>query len=116
MLKQYGLGTISDTEGTKKLVQELANKIPITIDLHTAAGSYWSNGSEVEFVKSFQVEPVIVTGAGDVWDAANIVGYLANLSTQERLVFANGASALYIKDTQGVPPTLHEVLSFVAKN
>jgi len=116
LLKQYGLGTISNTEDTKKLVQELANKIPITIDLHTAAGSYWSNGSEVEFVKSFQVEPVIVTGAGDVWDAANIVGYLANLSTQERLVFANGASALYIKDTQGNPPTLHEVLSFAAKN
>lgn len=116
LLKQYGLGTISDTEGTKKLVQELANKIPVTIDLHTAAGSYWSNGNEVEFVKSFQVEPVIVTGAGDVWDAANIVGYLANLSIQERLVFANGASALYIKDTQGNPPTLPEVLSFVAKN
>ncbi|MGB9003255.1 MAG: PfkB family carbohydrate kinase [Nitrosotalea sp.] len=116
LLKQYGLGTISDTEGTKKLVQELAKNISIAIDLHIASGSYWSNGSEVEFVKSFQVEPVIVTGAGDVWDAANILGYLANLSTQERLVFANGASALYIKNTQGDPPTLHEVLSFVAKN
>lgn len=116
LLKQYGLGTISDAKGTKKLVQELAKKISVAIDLHTASGSYWSNGSEVEFVKSFQVEPVIVTGAGDVWDAANIVGYLANLSTQERLVFANGTSALYIKNTQGDPPTLHEVLSFATKN
>lgn len=116
LLKQYGLGTISGAGDTKKLVQELAKKISITIDLHTASGSYWSNGNEVEFVKSFQVEPVIVTGAGDVWDAANIVGYLGNLSTPERLVFANGASALYIKNTQGDPPTLHEVLSFTSKN
>ncbi|WP_166392371.1 PfkB family carbohydrate kinase [Candidatus Nitrosotalea sp. TS] len=110
------MAAISDAEHTKKLVLELAKKIPVTIDLHTASGSYWSNGSEVEFAKSFQVEPVIATGAGDVWDAANIMGYLANLSTQERLIFANGASALYIKNTQGSPPTLRQVLSFVAKN
>jgi ribokinase len=116
LLKQYDLGTISDIEGTKKLVQELAKKIHVEIDLHTASGSCWSNGSKVEFVKSFEVKPVIVTGAGDVWDAANIMGYLANLSTHERLVFANGASALYIKNTQGCPPTLDEVLSFVAKD
>ncbi|MGI0102474.1 MAG: carbohydrate kinase family protein [Nitrosotalea sp.] len=116
LLRQHGLGTISDAKGTKKLVQELAKKILVAIDLHTTSGSYWSNGNEAEFVKSFQVKPVIVTGAGDVWDAANIVGYLANLSTQERLVFANGASALYIKNTHGDPPTLHEVLSFIAKN
>lgn len=116
LLKQYGLSAISDVEGTKKLVQDLAKKISVAIDLHTSSGSYWSNGREAEFVKSFQVKPVIVTGAGDVWDAANMVGYLANLSAQERLVFANGASALYIKNIQGDPPTLHEVLSFVAKN
>ncbi|MDE1868051.1 MAG: hypothetical protein KGI08_10140, partial [Thaumarchaeota archaeon] len=116
LLKQYGLDTTSDIEGAKKLVQELAKKIPVSIDLHTASGSYWSDGSKVEFVKSFQIEPIIVTGAGDVWDAANIVGYLANLSVTERLAFANTAAALYIKNTQGVPPTLNEVLSLVAKN
>lgn len=116
LLKQYCLGTVSDVEGTKKLVQELAKKIQVAIDLHTASGSYWSDGKKAEYVKSFQVKPVIITGAGDVWDAANIVGYLTNLSRRERLVFANGASALYIKNTKGDPPTMHEVLSFIAKN
>ena len=79
-------------------------------------GSYWSNGKEVEFVKSFQVEPKFVTGAGDVWDAANLLGYLANLNSEERLGFANAAASLYVGNSQGIPPTKDQVLSFVRAN
>jgi len=116
LLKQLGLGTISGEEETRKLVLELAKRSSVSIDLHTSTGSYWSNGKEVEFVKSFQVQPKFVTGAGDVWDAANLLGYLANLNSIERLGFANAAASLYVSNSLGIPPTMDQVLSFVKDN
>ncbi len=113
LLTQSGLDTISGEKETKKLVLELAQLYSLPIDLHTATGSYWSNGQEVEFAKSFQVEPKFVTGAGDVWDAANLLGYIVNLDTFERLRFANGAASLYVGHPLGIPPTMDEVLLFV---
>jgi ribokinase len=113
LLKQFDLGIISNEEETKKLVSSLSEKASITIDLHTSNGAFWSNGKEVEFVKSFPTEAKFVTGAGDVWDAANILGYLAGLEVKERLLFANAASSLYVGSSNGMPPTMQEVLSFV---
>ena len=109
-LAQYGLGKISGPEKTKSLLAELARKSSISIDLHTVGGAYWTDGKEVEFAKAFPVEPMLVTGAGDVWDAANIVGYLAKLDPKERLTFANAAAGLYIANPDGVPPTMDEAL------
>ncbi|MDE1828855.1 MAG: carbohydrate kinase family protein [Thaumarchaeota archaeon] len=111
LLAQYSLGKISEPEETKKLVLDLAKKSSLSIDLHTAAGAYWTDGKEVEFVKSFPVDPMLVTGAGDAWDAANIIGYLAKLEPKERLTFANAASALYIANQDGTPPTMEEALN-----
>ena len=116
LLKQFELDVISGEEKTRKLILELAKRISISIDLHTSMGSYWSDGKEVEFVKSLPVQPKFVTGAGDVWDAANLLGYLADLNSSERLGFANGAASLYIDNSQGIPPTKDEVLSFVRAN
>ncbi|MHB8545275.1 MAG: carbohydrate kinase family protein [Nitrosotalea sp.] len=116
LLKQSELDMISGEKETKKLVLELAKRYLIPIDLHTSTGSYWSNGQEVEYAKSFQVQPKFVTGAGDVWDAANMLGYLASLGDLERLRFANGAASLYVGNPLGIPPTMDEVLSFVRAN
>jgi len=113
LLKQFDLGMISNEEETKKLVSGLSEKISVTIDLHTSNGAFWSNGKEVEFVKSLPTEVKFVTGAGDVWNAANILGYLADLEVKERLLFANTAASLYVKSPNGMPPTMQETLSFV---
>ena len=112
LLKQFDLGIVSSEEETKKLVSSLSEKTSVTIDLHTSNGAFWSNGKEVEFVKSFPTEVKFVTGAGDVWDAANILGYLAGLEVKERLLFANIAASLYVGSSDGIPPTMKEVLSF----
>jgi len=116
LLKQLGLDMISNEKETRKLVLELSKRSSISIDLHTSTGSYWSNGKEVEFVNSFQVQPKFVTGAGDVWDAANLLGYLTNLSPLERLELANATASLYVSNSLGIPPTMDEVLSFVDDN
>lgn len=116
LLAQSGLEAISGEKETRNLILELSRIHSVPIDLHTSTGSYWSNGQVVEYVKSFQVQPKFVTGAGDVWDAANMVGYLANLDSLERLKFANAAASLYVGNSIGVPPTMDQVLSFVRTN
>ena len=116
LLKELGLDMISNEKETRKQVLELSKRTSISIDLHTSTGSYWSNGKEVEFVKSFQVQPKFVTGAGDVWDAANLLGYLTNLNPLERLELANVTASLYVGNSLGIPPTMNEVLSFVDDN
>lgn len=116
LLKQLGLDVISGENETRKLILEFTKRSSISVDLHTSTGSYWSNGKEVEFVRSFQVQPKFVTGAGDVWDAANLLGYLANLNPVERLGLANATASLYVSNSLGIPPTMDEVLSFVEDN
>ena len=113
LLKEFDLGNISNEEETKKLVSSLSEKISVTIDLHTSNGAFWSNGKETEFVKSIPTDVRFVTGAGDVWDAANILGYLEGLEVRERLLLSNAAASLYVKNPNGDPPTLQEVLSLV---
>ncbi len=116
LLQQSGLGMVSGEEKTKRLVQKLAKSYSVSIDLHTTNGSYWSDGDHVEFATSFLVEPKFVTGAGDVWDAANIAGYLVGLDACTRLRFANGAASLYVRNPLGIPPTIDQILSLVSSN
>jgi ribokinase len=114
LLKQFGLGNITK-ENETKLISELSEKASVPIDLHTSFGSFWSNGKETAFAKSFSTKVKFVTGAGDVWDAANILGYLANLESKERLLFANATASLYVSNSNAMPPTMQEVLSLVTE-
>ena len=113
LLSQYDLDKVSEKDDTKKLISDLSEKTSVSIDLHTSFGAFWSNGKETEFVKSFPTEVKFVTGAGDVWDAANILGYIAGLEPKDRLLFANATASLYIGNQNGIPPTMQEVLSLI---
>lgn len=112
LLKQIGMNPISKSNSTKTII-DLSKKIKIPIDLHTSKGSYWSNGQKSFFVKSFKVKPNFVTGAGDVWDAANMIGYLVDLKPKQRLMLANAASCLYVGSNDGISPTMKQVVSFL---
>ena len=69
----------------KNAAKNLAAKIGVDIDLHTINGAAWSNGKETDYINAFNVEPRRATGAGDCWNAADIVGHLAGLDPRERL-------------------------------
>ncbi len=78
-------------------VQELAKKLGVFIDLHTRYGCACSNGKEVYF--AYNLKNIVVrnlTGAGDSWDAADMIGHLIELPPHERLFFSNVFAALYI--------------------
>jgi ribokinase len=109
------LGSAYGADEVRLAAKKLAEKIGISTDLHTKAGAAWSNGRESVFVHTIRVNAKNLTGAGDSWDAADIVGHLAGLDPQERLLFANCCASLYVRDTQGEPPTMNKVFELVER-
>ena len=84
-----------------------------TLDLHTARfAATWGPLGEA-WVPTFRVEPLRVTGAGDAWNAGNILGHLAELPPAERLALANAVAGLYVSGKEGLAPTLADVARFV---
>jgi ribokinase len=109
------LGSTYGPDDVKKTAAKIAESVGITTDLHTRIGSVWSNGKEAEFVHAVKVEPKILTGAGDVWDAADILGYIAGLDPKERLLFANAAASLYVREPTGEPPAINKVYELIER-
>jgi ribokinase len=96
-LKSFSLCNKYNRNNIQLAVLELAKKLGVFIDLHTRYGCACSNGKEVYFADS--INNIVVrnlTGAGDSWDAADIIGHLIELPPQERLFFSNAFAALYI--------------------
>ncbi|MDQ3838783.1 MAG: carbohydrate kinase family protein [Thermoproteota archaeon] len=102
-------------DNIKNAATMLAKEIGISIDLHTRNGAAWSNGNEIVFVHPIKVEPKTLTGAGDSWDAADIVGYLAGLEPKERLLFSNAYASLYVRNPFGEPATISEVIDMLER-
>lgn len=109
------LGPSFGPEDVKPASKIIAEKIGISVDLHTRAGSAWSNGRDSVFVHAIKVEARAITGAGDSWDAADMLGYLAGLDPRERLLFANCCASLYVRDEKAEPPTMNKVFELVER-
>lgn len=82
-----------------------------SLDVHTERFAFSLPSNVV--VPSFEIEPVISTGAGDAWNGGNILGYLMGLNAEERLKLANAVAGFYI--TKGRHGGLDEVLEFMRK-
>jgi len=119
LLESLGLGALPinySNEDVGDAAKKLAEKLSITVDVHTPLGAATSKGSETVFVQSFDVDVKITTGAGDVWDAADIVGYLCKLDASDRLLFANAGAAFYISNANAESPRLKEILDFISRH
>ena len=85
--------------------------LAVRVDLHTPEFSAtFIDGQRVR-VPCLKFEPAKVTGAGDVWNAADIFAQGMGLDHRERLIFANAAAAAYLRKPGLDPPSLEEVLS-----
>ncbi|HIM82594.1 MAG TPA: carbohydrate kinase family protein [Nitrososphaerales archaeon] len=82
----------------KTMAADTSSILGTIIDIHTPIGSCSASDGDVQFVKSFPVNPMILTGAGDVWNAINILGLKKELSTINRLNLANASAASYISE------------------
>jgi ribokinase len=104
-----------DSVDVKNAAAKLAEKVGVSIDLHTRIGAAWSNGKETSFANAIKVEAKTLTGAGDSWDAADILGHLAGLDTKERLLFSNAYVSLYIRNALAEPADFKGVLDLLER-
>jgi sugar/nucleoside kinase (ribokinase family) len=90
----------------------LAKHLPARIDLHTTVFSASLSGKREVVVPTFKVKVLRATGAGDAWNAGNILGDRNGLSDECRLMLANAVSACYLSDVDGMHPTKEKLLGF----
>ena len=90
----------------------LAKHFSARIDLHTTVFSATLKGKQEVVVPTFKVKVLRATGAGDAWNAGNILGDHNGLSDECRLMLANAVSACYLSDADGMHPTKEKLASF----
>lgn len=78
-------------------------------------GAYASDNEGYAYVPAFKVKVVDTTGAGDVFSAAVIYGYLNHWQLEPALKFASGAAALSVASIggQSALPTVESVQAFL---
>ena len=92
---------------------ELSKELGIQIESHTPIGASTASENEVYCCKAFEVNPNVLTGAGDVWNAANLLSMLAKFSRKDRIDFANACSALYISNIDLEIPSVRNILEYI---
>ncbi len=99
----------------KECARILANHIPARVDLHTSTltGSFMKD--EEVIVPSFDVNILRSTGAGDAWNAGNLLGDALGLVDSCRLTLANAVAAFYISNPRPEHPSLPELTDFLIK-
>jgi len=97
----------------KKTISILADCVGGRVDIHTHRFSMSCAGGEVVTHPCHNVTERTITGAGDVWDAADLIGYLTGLEPEDRLCFANGAAGLFVSRESDVLPNGNEILNFL---
>jgi len=100
----------------KKTAKMLSEGTGSTVDLHTRELSISANGNEVVSKPCHRIKQKTVTGAGDVWAAADIAGYLTEMNIEDRLSFANSAAGLYVSKESAATPSLSELIHFMEAN
>ena len=87
------------------------------VDLHTKEYSRSFLGfRESDKIPGFSISPIRLTGAGDAWNAGDVLGELFGFSDANRLLLANSVAAAYISDSQGKHPTIGALLEFLNEN
>lgn len=101
-----------NAEAVRRIAKSLNDIIGVNIDIHTPIGSASAINGETFWSDVVGKVDGIVTGAGDVWDAGDIAGYLVGIEPEGRLNLANSCAYLYLASKDARPPTLREVFEF----
>jgi ribokinase len=99
----------------KECARILARHVSARVDLHTSAFAGSFTGDDEVIVPSFNVNPLRTTGAGDAWNAGNILGDALRLPDSCRLTFANAVAAFYVSSPSAEHPSLPELVDFCGK-
>lgn len=91
----------------------LAAHLKARIDIHTTKFSITKISNKTVTIPAFEVDILRATGAGDAWDAGNIIGDAYGLSHEGRLTLANATAACYLSDPAAAHPSRRKLLRFL---
>ena len=91
------------TEDPRAALMQLAELVPVVVVTCGGQGSIGIDSvtNEEEWVPSLPVNAVDATGAGDVFDAAFVLGTLREWPLRERMAFGNLCAALSVQQVGG---------------
>jgi len=93
----------------------LARHFQARVDLHTTSFSATFTKKGETAIPAFRVRVLRATGAGDAWNAGNILGDACELSDEQRLALANAVAAYYISAPAGMHPTSEQLIEFCSR-
>jgi ribokinase len=102
-------------ELAKESARILASHLSARVDLHTTSFSATFTEKGETVVPAFQVPVLRATGAGDAWNAGNILGDAHGLSDGCRLTLANAVAAYYISNLEATHSTRKQLIRFCEK-
>ena len=105
--------TLQFEELAKESAKALASHLSARVDLHTTGFSATFTKKRETIVPSFKVQALRVTGAGDAWNAGNILGDAHGISDECRLALANAVAAYYISNPEAKHPTRKQLAEFI---
>ncbi len=105
--------SVDDLQKTIRVIADLTGE---RVDIHTHRFSMSCQHKDTTVVQCHKLDQKTITGAGDVWDAADLIGYRTGLDDEERLALANAAAGLYVSREEAIPPTGPEVVEFLWNN
>ena len=97
--------TLKFGDSAKVSARILAAHLPARVDLQATDFSATFTKKSETIVPAFKVPVLRVTGAGDAWNAGNILGDAHGLSEELRLALGNVIAAYYISNPKGTHPT-----------
>ena len=103
---------VDHSEVAKRCARILARNLTARVDLHTGAFAGSFTREEEVIVPSFSVRPLWYTGAGDSWNAGNIIGDALKLPDSCRLTLANAVAGYYVSSPRAEHPTLPRLIEF----
>lgn len=104
--------TLSFENLAKESAKILAHHLSSRVDLHATGFSATFIRNKETLIPAFKVPVLRATGAGDAWNAGNILGDAHGLPAEARLTLANAVAAYYISNPEGEHATRKNLLRF----
>lgn len=109
--RAFGRAAGLDEPDVDEAAEVLAGRVGGRVDVHTAEEALTRGSGGGRRVPAFDVDAARRTGAGDAWNAGNILADLLGSPDGERLRVAHAVAALAVRD--GEPPTREPVAAFL---
>jgi ribokinase len=89
--------------------RSVKKEVLATLDVHTRDLALTITSKGLAEATPPAIEGRRATGAGDAWNAGNLLGHLLELEPKDRLVLANAVATGYVTNPEPLHPTLEQV-------